>query len=268
MPKMKTTKTKKTKPYIKIRKRTRRLNKRVTKKTFGGVKGARKLIVLQNIPPFISSEGEDDLEASLSFLIDLLGSSLYDTYVDDVLNMKANQNIELLNVPRPIKPPANTMMPGYPKIFYGNGKGTHFTCTLDGVKLWNSYTEGIQMRDTDHFCQTFVLMRMQNEFLPTSFIGEEYTKLHKYQYLDNVMVAIKVGCYIIELLQNEFDIDSQINETLEDRDVMTGNIRHLKNPALLSISNQELIQRLIRYCRSLTNEQVCASTFKQKIFLL
>jgi len=247
--------------------RTRKLKKRIhSKKIFGGVKRAKKL-TMQNIPPFVSSEGEDDLEASLSFLIDLLGGSLYDTYVEDVLNVETNQQIEVLNVPRPIKPPANAMKPGQPTIFYGNEKATHFTCTTDGVHLWNSYSEGIQMRDTDHFCQTFVLMRMQHEYLPSSFIGEEYAKLRKYQYLDNVMVAIKVGCYIIELLQNEFNIDLQINEVLNDRDNM-GKIRHIINPALKSITNQELIQCLIRYCRSITNEQVCASTFKQKIYLL
>ena len=218
-------------------------------------------------PTFISTEGEDDLEASISFLLELMGSSLYETYVEEILNTESNQNIKVVQVPRPINPPPSFMIPGQPKIFYGSSKGTHFTCTMDGVNIWNSYRERIQLLNTDHFCQTFTLMRMQYQFLPDSFVGREYTKLQEYQYLDNVMVAINVACYIIELLQKDFNIEGQVDEFLQLRD-HKGNPVHIKNPAVKIKNIQQLITNLISYCRSITKEQLCNSTFKQKIFML
>jgi hypothetical protein len=271
-----------------IKKPKNRMNKTFKNKKHGGVKDYKPIKAAYSTkkntpafknastfkstamiqPTFISTEGEDNLESSISFLIELLGSTLYETYVEDVLNVESSQNIEVVQVPRPINPPASMMIRGKPKIFYGTAKGTHFTCTIDGINLWNSYREGIQLLNTDHFCQTFTLMRMQSEFLPNSFIGTEYTKLQEYQYLDNVMIAIKVACYIIELLQNNFNIDVQANEILYGRDKM-GNPNHIKNPMLKNIkSTQQIIEHLISYCRSITKEQICNSTFKQKIFML
>lgn len=226
-----------------------------------------KLVIAPPQPTFISTEGEDHLEASISFLLELMGSSLYETYVEEILNTESNQNIEVVQVPRPINPPPSLMIPGQPKIFYGSSKGTHFTCTIDGITIWNSYKERIQLLNTDHFCQTFTLMRMQYQFLPDSFVGMEYTKLQEYQYLDNVMVAIKVACYIIELLQKDFNIESQVDEFLQLRD-QKGDPVHIKNPALKIKNIQKLITNLISYCRSITKEQLCNSTFKQKIFML
>ena len=220
------------------------------------------------LPTFISSEGEDDLEASISFLLELMGGSLYETYVEEVLNDESNQKIKVVQVPRPSNPPPEEMIRGEPKIFYGSSKGTHFTCTLDGIKIWNSYSEGIQKLNTDHFCQTFSIMRMQYEFLPNSFIGEEYAKLQKSQFLDNAMIAMKVACYIIELLQTQFDIDSQVNVFLQLRDKM-GKPEHIKNPNVKNITTpQQIITHLMSYCKSITKEQLCNSTFKQKIFML
>lgn len=221
-----------------------------------------------NQPTFISTEGEDNLEASISFLLELMGSTLYETYVEEILNVESHQNIQVVQVPRPSNPPSSVMIRGEPKIFYGSSKGTHFTCTLDGINIWNSYREGIQILNTDHFCQTFTLMRMQYQFLPDSFIGQEYAKLQKYQYLDNVMIAINVACYILELLQNEFNVDLQVNELLELQD-NRGNPEHIINPKLKNIKGpQKILSNLISYCRSITKEQLCNSTFKQKIFML
>jgi len=220
-----------------------------------------------NQPTFISTEGEDNLEASISFLLELMGSSLYETYVEEILNIQSNQNIAVVQVPRPANPPPSLMIRGQPKIFYGSSKGTHFTCTLDGINIWNSYKEGIQILNTDHFCQTFTLMRMQYQFLPDSFVGQEYAKLQKYQYLDNVMIAKNVACYILELLQNEFNIDSQVEEVLQLKD-NRGSPQHIINPLLRNKTTQQIVTHLISYCRSITKEQLCNSTFKQKIFLL
>lgn len=219
-----------------------------------------------NQPTFISTEGEDNLEASISFLLELMGSSLYETYVEEILNVQSNQNIAVVQVPRPANPPASFMIPGQPKIFYGSSKGTHFTCTLDGINIWNSYREGIQILNTDHFCQTFTLMRMQYQFLPHSFVGEEYAKLQKYQYLDNVMIAKNVACYILELLQNEFNIDTQVDEVLQLKD-NKGNYQHIINPIIKSKTPQQIVTHLISYCRSITKEELCNSTFKQKLFI-
>jgi hypothetical protein len=228
----------------------------------------KKIDLTQPKPTFVSTEGEDNLESSISFLLELMGSTLYETYVEEILNTEANQNIFVVQVPRPANPPQSLMIPGKPKIFYGSSKGTHFTCTLDGKNIWNSYKEGIQILNTDHFCQTFTLMRMQYQFLPNSFVGMEYNKLQKYQYLDNVMIALKVACYIIEMLQREFNIDSQVNELLQLRD-NRGKPEHIKNPELKNIkSPQQIVTHLISYCRSITKEQMCNSTFKQKIFML
>jgi hypothetical protein len=40
---------------------------------------------------FIGTEGEDIPEANLSFLIELLGSKLYETYVDEILNISSKK---------------------------------------------------------------------------------------------------------------------------------------------------------------------------------
>jgi len=256
-------------------------NKNKNKKLYGGVKAPTNIVsktystinrrvplIKPAIPTFISTEGEDNLEASISFLLELLGSTLYETYVEEILNTESSKHIEVVQVPRPANPPPSLMVRGKPKIFYGSSKGTHFTCTLDGINIWNSYKEGIQLLNTDHFCQTFTLMRMQNEVLPNSFVGKEYTKLQKYQYLDNVMIALNVACYIIELLQRDFNIDAQVDDLLQLRDYK-GNPEHIKNPLLKNVKTpQQIVTNLILYCRSITKEQMCNSTFKQKIFML
>ena len=220
------------------------------------------------VPTFVSTEGEDDLEASISFLLELMGSSLYETYVEGILNEESSQTINVVKVRQPSNPEKKKMIIDEPKIFYGSSKGTHFTCTLDGKSIWNSYKEGIQLINTDHFCQTFTLMRMEYEFLPDSFIGKEYKNLQKYKYLDNVMIAIKVACHIIELLQKKFNINSQVDEFLQLKDNM-GKQQHIINPKLKNIKTTEkIIKNLISYCRSITEQQIEKSTFKQKIFLL
>jgi hypothetical protein len=216
---------------------------------------------------FVSTEGEDNLEASISFLLELMGSNLYETYLEEILNIKINQNIEVVQVPHPSNSSSLVMIFGNPKIFYGNSKGTHFTCTLDGINIWNSYKEGIQILNTDHFCQTFTLMRMQYEFLPNSFIGKEYIKLQKYQYLDNVIIAIKVACYILRLLVNNFDITLQVNELLQLQD-NRGNPKHMINPLFKNKKINTIIKHLISYCKNIKKEQLCNSTFNQKIFML
>jgi hypothetical protein len=243
-----------------------------TSKTSNNVYKTQRSLSLRPIrivqqPTFIPTEGEDGLEASISFLIELLGGSLYDIYVDDILNKDlSTQSIEVVQVPKPLKPPTYLFVPGKPIIFYGR-KSTHFTCTLDGINLWNSYREGIQKDKSDNFCQMFTLMRMESYFFPDSFIGIEYAKLQKGEYLDNVMIAIKSSCHVIELLHETFTIDNYVNEVLEIRD-KNNQLEHVKNPSISNINTAgELITNLISYCRSITKQQICNSSFKEKIFL-
>jgi hypothetical protein len=220
-----------------------------------------KSIKLVKQPFFLSTEGEDDIEANLSFLIELLGSKLYETYIEDILNEDANQDIKVERVPHPSNPPVNYLIPNNPVIFYGNKSGTHFTCTVDGKTVWNSYKTGIQQNNTDHFCQTFALMRMQYEFLPESHIGQEFLQLKRYEYMDNVYIAKNVACDILELLNNNFNIDKDVETALQSTD-RSGKYRHKQNSRV-----KFTIKKFIIYCRNLTQKQLCDCSFYNKVFI-
>ena len=217
---------------------------------------------INNMSVFLGTEGESDTEANLSFLIELLGSKLYETYVEDILNIESNQHIKVVEVSRPTSPPEHFFIPGNPIIFYGNGSGTHYTCTVDGVNLWNSYKTGIQLTNTDHFCQTFALMRMQYEFLPNSHIGQEFLKLQRGEYMDNAFIAKNVACDILELLNTHFDINNTVEYALQSKD-RSGTYIHKINP-----KRTFTVKQLIKYCRSLTKTQLCNGTFYDKVFLI
>ena len=68
---------------------------------------------------FIGTEGEDIPEANLSFLIELLGSKLYETYVDEILNISSKKKIKVVAVAHPSTPPKEVLIKGQPSLFYG-----------------------------------------------------------------------------------------------------------------------------------------------------
>ena len=212
-------------------------------------------------PLFVSTEGEDDVEANLSFLIELLGSSLLDTYIEDVLNELSAKIINIKNVPHPTNPPKEELIENEPAVFYGDKKGTHYTCSIDGKKIWDSYNCGFQLSCTDHFCQVFVLMCIENAFLPNSHIAKQFSNLEKNNFMKNAFIAKNVACDILELLNYEFDIMYIVKEILDsiNRD---GSFRHKINP-----NSKFSINRFIKYCRNLTIQDMENSSFKQKVFL-
>jgi len=264
----------------KSNKRTRQSNQRISKSNKRFSKSNQRINKSNKRPTaiFTSTEGEDDLEASLSFLIELIGGSLYETYVEDILNIKSGQTIKVVQVLRPQNPDKEHFVPGKPKIFYGSKHGTHFTCTVDGIKLWDSYKEGIQKMNTDHFCQTFVLMKMHATFLPDSFISKEYNKLETYNskgeeaYFNNIIIAIRVACDILQNLQTQFNIEQQVTDALNSKN-RNGLLEHNLQPEIMKKYKKNkntniIVNELISYCKNITKEQLKHTTFKQKILLL
>lgn len=217
--------------------------------------------------PFVSTEGEDNLEATLSFLIEMMGGSLYEAYVYNILNTNLKIPIKCISVQRP-EHPKEEMKAGIPAIFFGSANGTHFTCTVDGKNLWNSYNNGIQQPSTDHFCQTFVLMYMVYTFLhPNTPYRNLFRELQKGMLVDNVMVAIKFACYIIESVMNKFPrvIDDYVQTALAPDN--RGNPIHLVNRRRGILSPSILLTRVVLYCRGITKAQIEGSTFMTKIDL-
>ena len=249
------TKTRKTKTTIK----SMNLGKTKTIKSMNPRKGGAKKRKFNNESFFLPTEGEDGLEASISFLTGLMGSSLFETYVDDYLNPQLNKNtqIKVIPVSRPLDP-ENKMVLGQPAIFYGNAQATHFSVTLDGKYLWNSY-KGIQKTPTDHFCQTFALMYAQHFFLPNSFVAIKYNELEFGEYMHNAIIAKNVCCDILHLLNQNFEVGESVNDTLNMKE-RNGSFTHKQNP-----SRPFILEEFLNECRLLTLEDFCKSTIKTRI---
>jgi hypothetical protein len=238
---------------------------------------------ITKMPPssiFVPTEGEDTIESNLSFLIAMMGGSLYDIYVERILNVRSGQQIQVKQVKKSSYESNLYGITG-PTIFYGKENATHFTCTVDGSYLWDSYNEGFQKRNTNHFCQTFALMYMEHSFLPEGYIGQEYLKLQKGEFFDNAMIAKNVACSILnELLQmpdifREHDdfyyyFDSELNKKT------LGVSNHRINSEIklkphgedeLFFYNPKLVSKFILYCQNLTKADICTSSFRQQIDL-
>ena len=211
---------------------------------------------------FIGTEGEDIPEANLSFLIELLGSKLYETYVDEILNISSKKNIKVIAVAHPSTPPKDALIKGQPCLFYGNNGGTQYTCSVDGEHVWNSYKQGIQTDHSDHFCQTFALMKTQHEFLPNSQIGKKFLNLKRGEYMDNAFIAKNVACDILKLLNNDFNIDEIVENVLKTTD-RTGKLRHQRNNPNIKFN----VKKFIDYCHSLTKTQLSCSSFYDRVYL-
>jgi hypothetical protein len=229
----------------------------ITKKKKTQTKTKTKKSLTKSKHVFVPTEGEDILEANISFLISLMGGSLYDDYVSLIVVPMSGQMIDVTQVNRPtdIK---NIQHIIHPTIFYGY-KNTHFTCSYDKKTLWNSYKEGIQLGATDHFCQTFALMRMESYFLPDSFLGEEFQKLRRGEFLFNAWIAKNVACYVIETMMKFYPNSSRINELVDDQ---------LEGHALQhTFTNKQIVTKLLAYCKPLTIEDFQTSTFREKVLL-
>ena len=225
-------------------------------------------------PVFIPTQGEGVVEANLSFLIELIGGSIYNTYVEFLNEQFTDETIITV---KDVKKPMNPVNPDTglsfllerkPMIFYGASSGTHFTCTTGDGKLIDPYKIGIQIDGTDHFCQTFSLMYMEHHFFPESVIGKLYEKISfngtKEGYLNNVMLAIQSACYVIEKTKQEFDSDHIkhfLQIALNSKERGEEESRHKTN-----VPESKIIINLLKYCRQLTKEQVFESSFIEKIF--
>jgi hypothetical protein len=161
---------------------------------------------IQPIPLLVESYDNDIIHEHLNLLIELMGSSLYDTFIDN-LNHSHNLNIQLIPCKTNLKNEAFTyaVNNNLPAIFYGSGKEyTHFICTynksfelcknkINTIStlqtnrrsrnpckylqncLWDSYENGgddctiyagFQKNQAHSFCQTFALSCIINQYLP------------------------------------------------------------------------------------------------------
>lgn len=245
-------------------------------------------------PVFSPTEGEDDIEANLSVLIELMGCSLFDIYVKQVLNTKleGKPKIEVTQVSKPMSLD-NLRNCKNPTIYYGTGS-THFTSSIDCKQIWDSYKVGVQKNGSDHFCQTFALMRMESHFFPDSYVGKQFALLHTNnnnklseddRFIENAFIAKNVACHILNILyQDETDIFKNHNDHYEDEvdfkkaedffydDVLnatdrSGGKHKLVDKYEIKPTNI-ILKKLIEYCDNLTINDFKKSSFKQKILLL
>jgi hypothetical protein len=165
----------------------------------------RKPKKIINVPRLVIPEDDNDVHIYLNLLIDLMGSSLYDAFIDNI-NKLYNLNINLIPCRLNVKETATkyVIKNDLPAIFYGYGKdSTHFICTYnksfdmcknkiplstiqstrsirnpcENLKncLWDPYENGgdnctiyagFQKAQAHSFCQTFTLSCMVNQYLP------------------------------------------------------------------------------------------------------
>jgi len=177
-----------------------------------------------------------------------MGSSLMDQYVEDVMNpaLPPDRVISVRQVDTPTHPPLRT---GRPTIFYGRRRSTHFTCTVDGIHVFDSYLTGIQKHATDHFCQTFALLYMQSAL----FGGNWYNDLRRGHYMHNAWVAKEYACHVVRSMDREFDISSYVEQAIQE-----GNHR---------VTTGFTLNKLLRYCERLTLHDMESSSFYHQVFL-
>lgn len=223
------------------------------------VKSVKSKAVVKSTPMVFSTEGEDEVYAHLALLIDIMGGSLYDTFLESYINDTCGTNIKVQQISLPArtsKPPPEYFVAGQPKVFYGAAKGTHFTCTVDGIHLWNAYKEQIQKPSTDHFCQTFTLMRIVNGVCPNSVFGKPFEKLERGEFMSNAYLAKNYACKVIRTVYRHFD-QTYVNGFVEDA-IVGGN--HLVSPDFNLLT-------FIKKCESYTETDLMNSPdFKQNVF--
>lgn len=198
-----------------------------------------------------------------------MGGSLYELYVNEIINpqLPLDKQVEVLSTRNRLSAPNKLKLyNNQPVIFYGESGGTHYTGTVDGIRIWDPYYNGIQEHHTDHFCQTFTLMYIINNVLPDSQVGEAFENLKNGKFTDNVIIAINVACDIIQLLLSTADPD--IKKQTEDYidEAVDENSVHILNQKFGQMPPDKLGISLIAYCRNITKEELCNSSFKNKIY--
>ena len=213
----------------------------------------------KSTPMVFSTEGEDELYAHLALLIDIMGGTLYETFLELYINDACGTNVrtQQISLPaRPTKPPPEYFVAGQPTVFYGAAKGTHFTCTVDGIHLWDAYKEQIQKPSTDHFCQTFTLMRIVNGVCPNSEFGKPFEKLERGEFMPNAYLAKNYACNVIRTVYHNFD-QTYVNRFVNEA-IVGGN--HL-------VSAHFSLLAFIKKCESYTETDLMNSPdFKQSVF--
>lgn len=231
-----------------------------------------------------------------------MGGSNYETYVEylnEKIKLAGRIEIEVKQVDSPLTPKnkdnKSFLLEKKPMIFHGKPSETHFTCTTGDGILIDPYVIGIQMNNTDHFCQTFSLMYMEHHYFHESEIGKLYQKIKlpsdegDKRYLNNVMLAIKAACYVIEVTNENFEIDDYVKTALFSTERGRGGqeLRHaIYSPIPKDVVEDEdedevqkkllkyivyklkLVEKLLKYCKQLTKQQVFESSFIEKIFRL
>lgn len=104
---------------------------------------------------FIGTEGEDIPEANLSFLIELLGSKLYETYVDEILNISSKKKIKVVAVPHPSTPPKEALIKGHIRAYFMEIMEEHIilvrlTENTYGIHINKEYKQTIQTTFVKH----------------------------------------------------------------------------------------------------------------------
>lgn len=215
-------------------------------------------------PLVYSTEGEDVIYAHLALLIDIMGGSVYETfvsYINETLDTTiVTQQVGLPH--RPSKPPDEYFVPGQPTVFYGQSKGTHFTCTVDGTRkgLWDSYKEQVQKPHTDHFCQTFTLMRIIHELRPQSIFGKPFVQLHRGEFMDNAFLAKNYACKVVRTVYDNFELDRFISEAIQGSNLAG-------QPAHHQVAPNFTIKGFLKKCESFTQRDLCNSVdFKKSVY--
>jgi hypothetical protein len=235
---------------------------------------------------FIKTGIEDDLEANLAFLIELVGHiSIYENYADIL-----NDRLEEKNAPYRIKvekisdenlkkiikknkKKAAVEENGVlkPTIFFGTTKVTHYKATINGINIVNSYNNGLQKKYSNHFCQTFAMMFIESSLFPESDVSTKYNDMLNSKHSDetkeerdnrllhNSVIAKNYACDIIETTIAELSPE-YVKKTLESILVDVKSHQLYKQ-----ISTLNIIPRLLRYCRSLNEKDFAGSTFKNQV---
>jgi hypothetical protein len=235
---------------------------------------------------FIRTGIEDDLEANLAFLIELVGHiSIYENYADILNDRLKAQNAPYLievkkisdeNLKKIIKKNKKNEAVEEkgvlkPTIFFGTTKVTHYKATIDGINIVNSYYNGLQKINSNNFCQTFAMMFIESSLFPGSDVSEKYNDMLNSKHSDetkeernnrllhNSVIAKNYACDIIETTIAELSPED-VQKTLESILVDGKSHQLAKN-----ISLKNIIPQLIRYCRSLNEDDFAGSTFKNQV---
>lgn len=205
------------------------------------------------------TEDEDILEAHLALLQGFMGGSACETFIE-YINQQYGTNIEVKLVGNPQKPSPQKMVPGQPAIFYGKDIGTHFTCTVDGMNIIDSYQNGTQMNATDHFCQTFAMMALLNG-LGIPEWGQDYFKIQPEHFMSNAFFAKQFACKVLFKLFN--DNPTPFPDFIESQKPDKKN-KNFKGHSFVANFN---IPNFLQYCQAITLEEMCNSSFKKKVYL-